>query len=138
MGQQTWPNRSCRGCGSSAHAYGSAGLPRLVRNLIEQGASQAVEDAVTIATCLELAVENNVAIREAMKAYEYLRFNRTVATMNLGKQVREVQFFAGKPNSGRDGTKWIYPSLWILKSCAFLRILGSQNTMRKSTRKRTL
>jgi len=55
-----------------------------------KGASQAIEDAVTIATCIELALPNNIKISEAMKAYELLRYNRTVATMKIGEQVRDV------------------------------------------------
>jgi len=35
-------------------------------------------------------MKNNVEIPEAMKAYELLRYNRTVATMKLGEQVRDV------------------------------------------------
>lgn len=45
---------------------------------------------MTIAECLESAAHNNVSIPDAMKAYELLRYNRTVATMKLGEEVRNV------------------------------------------------
>jgi hypothetical protein len=43
---------------------------------------------VTIAVCLDVASKNEISIPEAMKAYELLRYNRTVATMKLGEEVR--------------------------------------------------
>jgi hypothetical protein len=45
---------------------------------------------VTIAICLDLASKNGISIPLAMKAYELLRYNRTVATMKLGEEVRNV------------------------------------------------
>jgi len=36
-------------------------------------------------------LKHDVEISEAMKAYELMRYNRTVATMKVGEQVRDVQ-----------------------------------------------
>lgn len=63
----------------------------------------ALEDAVTIATALEIAFKHDVTIPEAMKAYELLRYNRTVATMKLGEQIRDVRPL--RQLICRDGTK---------------------------------
>jgi salicylate hydroxylase len=67
---------------------GDAAHPHLPTS--QQGASQAIEDGVTIAVCLDLASKNGISIPLAMKAYELLRYKRTVATMKLGEEVRNV------------------------------------------------
>lgn len=51
-----------------------------------QGASQAVEDAATLAICLELAGRDN--IRLATLTYERLRYARVLKTQKTGEDTR--------------------------------------------------
>ncbi|BGP30964.1 hypothetical protein JCM10296v2_002726 [Rhodotorula toruloides] len=53
-----------------------------------QGASQGVEDATTIATLLRLAGKHDIPT--ATRAYQEIRYDRTVMTQQLGVQVRNT------------------------------------------------
>ncbi|KAL8287413.1 hypothetical protein RQP46_003271 [Phenoliferia psychrophenolica] len=55
----------------------------------QQGASQAVEDGVTIARCLLLAKERNQPITLALPAYEKLRYERVKRAQQVGVTNRE-------------------------------------------------
>jgi hypothetical protein len=90
LGKPKWANCSGGGFCTPTHSNCSTGTGHFRTAIDSKGASQAIEDAVTIATCLELAIKKGIPIADAMKAYELLRFNRSVATMKLGEQVRDV------------------------------------------------
>lgn len=64
--------------GDAAHPF----LPTSV-----QGASQAVEDGVTIAVCLEKGGKGNVV--EAVRAYESIRYDRVHRAQKMGVTTRE-------------------------------------------------
>ncbi|KAF2184137.1 salicylate hydroxylase [Zopfia rhizophila CBS 207.26] len=65
--------------GDAAHPF----LPTSI-----QGASQAMEDGVTAAVCLELAGKANVP--EAIRAYEKIRYGRVLATQKTGVTTRDA------------------------------------------------
>lgn len=70
--------------GDSAHPF----LPTSV-----QGASQAIEDGVTIATVLKLAHDssgNAPEIPIAMLAYEHIRYDHVCKAQETGKSIREM------------------------------------------------
>lgn len=64
--------------GDAAHPF----LPTSI-----QGASQAVEDGVTIAVCLEKGRKDNIAL--ALKAYEAIRYERVHRVQQMGVTTRE-------------------------------------------------
>ena len=64
--------------GDAAHPF----LPTSI-----QGASQAMEDGVTLAVCLELAGKVNVP--EAVRAYEKIRYDRVRAAQKTGETTRD-------------------------------------------------
>lgn len=64
--------------GDAAHPF----LPTSV-----QGASQAMEDGVTLAACLEIAGRNKVT--EAMRVYEKIRYERVHAIQTTGVTTRD-------------------------------------------------
>jgi 2-polyprenyl-6-methoxyphenol hydroxylase-like FAD-dependent oxidoreductase len=66
--------------GDSAHPF----LPTSV-----QGASQAIEDGVTIATVLKLA-GSTAEIPTALLAYENIRYDHVCAAQATGKHIREM------------------------------------------------
>ncbi|OJD32344.1 salicylate hydroxylase [Diplodia corticola] len=69
--------------GDAAHPF----LPTSI-----QGASQAVEDGVTIAVCLELAAKEGGGkgdVREALLAYERMRYERVRAAQKTGETTRD-------------------------------------------------
>ncbi|BGO96916.1 hypothetical protein JCM10021v2_000552 [Rhodotorula toruloides] len=77
----TWVSPKGRICllGDAAHPH----LPTSI-----QGASQGVEDATTIATLLRLAGKHDIPT--ATRAYQEIRYDRTVMTQQLGVQVRNT------------------------------------------------
>jgi 2-polyprenyl-6-methoxyphenol hydroxylase-like FAD-dependent oxidoreductase len=64
--------------GDAAHPF----LPTSI-----QGASQAMEDGVTLAVCLELAGKVNVP--DAVRAYEKIRYDRVRAAQKTGETTRD-------------------------------------------------
>lgn len=58
----------------------------------QQGASQAVEDGVTIAQCLVLAKERDQPSSFALKAYQSLRYERVKKAQQLGVDNREMWY----------------------------------------------
>ncbi|KAK8239397.1 putative monooxygenase [Phyllosticta capitalensis] len=72
------PRRRIALMGDSAHPF----LPTSI-----QGASQAMEDGVTVAICLELAGKDNV--QEALLAYERIRYSRVKAAQQTGFTTRD-------------------------------------------------
>ncbi|KAK7551419.1 putative monooxygenase [Phyllosticta citricarpa] len=72
------PRRRIALLGDSAHPF----LPTSI-----QGASQAMEDGVTVAICLELSGKNNV--QEALLAYERIRYDRVKAAQQTGFTTRD-------------------------------------------------
>ncbi|KAH8595536.1 putative monooxygenase [Bisporella sp. PMI_857] len=77
----TWisPKRRIAVIGDAAHPF----LPTSI-----QGASQAMEDGVTLAVCLSLAGKNK--IQEAVAAFEALRYERVRATQKTGEKTRDT------------------------------------------------
>ncbi|GAA5982305.1 hypothetical protein JCM11641_002003 [Rhodosporidiobolus odoratus] len=77
----TWVSQKGRICllGDAAHPH----LPTSI-----QGASQGMEDATAIANTLRLA--GKADIPTALRVYQDLRYDRTVATQQLGVQVRNT------------------------------------------------
>ncbi len=77
----TWisPKRRIALIGDAAHPF----LPTSI-----QGASQAMEDGVTLAVCLQRAGKENV--QEAVAAFEALRYNRVLAAQKTGEKVRDM------------------------------------------------
>ncbi|KAL4912527.1 hypothetical protein BDW62DRAFT_214908 [Aspergillus aurantiobrunneus] len=76
----TWVSKGGRIAlaGDSAHAF----LPTST-----QGATQALEDGVTIAVCLKWAGKGRVA--EALRAFERMRYDRVCKVQETGKTTRE-------------------------------------------------
>lgn len=76
----TWisPKRRIALIGDAAHPF----LPTSI-----QGASQAMEDGVTVAICLELAGKENA--QEALLAYEKIRYDRVRAAQKTGETTRD-------------------------------------------------
>lgn len=70
-------------CGDAAHTF----LPTS-----QQGASQAVEDAVTIAHVLTLAKERGQPIGVALRAYQKLRYDRVIKAQQLGFDNRNMWY----------------------------------------------
>ncbi|TPX12501.1 uncharacterized protein E0L32_006913 [Thyridium curvatum] len=64
--------------GDSAHPF----LPTSI-----QGASQSIEDGVTLATCLELSGKGKIS--EALRAYEKIRYDRVHKAQATGVSTRE-------------------------------------------------
>ncbi|GEM08340.1 monooxygenase [Rhodotorula toruloides] len=104
----TWISKSGKVVllGDSAHPH----LPTSA-----QGASQAVEDAATLAICLELAGRDN--IRLAALTYERLRYARVLKTQKTGEDTRRRwhnalrEIDAGRevdPESVKMQNEWIY------------------------------
>lgn len=112
----TWvsPGRRIALVGDAAHPF----LPTSM-----QGASQAMEDGVTIAVCLRQAAEeaasssspNNTSqntkdknlqlgdrVREAMAAFEALRYERVRAAQKTGEQTRDIWHQADFEAARRD------------------------------------
>jgi len=71
--------------GDSAHPF----LPTSA-----QGATQAMEDGVTIAICLREAGKNNIPA--ATRAFEDIRYERVKAVQKTGETTRDVSFFCSK------------------------------------------
>ncbi|KAL0258111.1 hypothetical protein SLS55_007283 [Diplodia seriata] len=83
----TWvsPGRRIALIGDAAHPF----LPTSI-----QGASQAVEDGVTVAVCLELATSGSGEgkkgdVREALLAYERMRYERVRKAQKTGETTRD-------------------------------------------------
>ncbi|BGP41482.1 hypothetical protein JCM10450v2_005530 [Rhodotorula kratochvilovae] len=78
----TWVSKGGRTCvlGDAAHPF----LPTS-----QQGASQAVEDGVTIAHALSLAKAKGLPLSVALRAYETLRYERVKRAQQLGVDNRE-------------------------------------------------
>ncbi|EOD43335.1 putative salicylate hydroxylase protein [Neofusicoccum parvum] len=76
----TWisPKRRIALIGDAAHPF----LPTSI-----QGASQAMEDGVTVAVCLELSGKENA--KEALQAYERIRYERVRAAQKTGETTRD-------------------------------------------------
>ncbi|KAF9640937.1 putative salicylate hydroxylase protein [Lasiodiplodia theobromae] len=68
--------------GDAAHPF----LPTSI-----QGASQAVEDGVTVAVCLEMAGKGGkkADVREALRAYERIRYDRVRKAQKTGETTRD-------------------------------------------------
>ncbi|KDQ56254.1 hypothetical protein JAAARDRAFT_158238 [Jaapia argillacea MUCL 33604] len=77
----TWVSKEGRTClmGDAAHPF----LPTSI-----QGASQAMEDGVVFATCLQLAGKSNVAT--GVRAYEQIRYARCRKAQLLGEETRDM------------------------------------------------
>ncbi|KAF2790749.1 putative monooxygenase [Melanomma pulvis-pyrius CBS 109.77] len=77
----TWisPKRRITLIGDAAHPF----LPTSI-----QGASQSMEDGVTVAVCLARAGKDNVP--EALRAYEKIRYPRVLATQRTGVTNRDA------------------------------------------------
>jgi len=56
----------------------------------QQGASQALEDAVTLALCLKKAKEQGHSMKVATQTYQDLRYDRVKAAQKLGVDNREM------------------------------------------------
>lgn len=67
--------------GDSAHPF----LPTSA-----QGATQALEDAVTIAVCLRRVANNKALIPQAVKAHEKIRYERVKAVQKTGETTRDL------------------------------------------------
>ncbi|GAA6050674.1 hypothetical protein JCM3770_000886 [Rhodotorula araucariae] len=78
----TWVSKGGRTCvlGDAAHPF----LPTS-----QQGASQAVEDGVTIAHALSLAQAKGLPLSVALRAYETLRYERVARAQQLGVDNRD-------------------------------------------------
>ncbi|GAA6040512.1 hypothetical protein JCM8097_005441 [Rhodosporidiobolus ruineniae] len=78
-----WVSDGGRVCilGDAAHPF----LPTS-----QQGASQAVEDGVTIAHTLSLAKERGLSLDNALKAYQSLRYERVKQAQQLGVDNRDM------------------------------------------------
>jgi 2-polyprenyl-6-methoxyphenol hydroxylase-like FAD-dependent oxidoreductase len=76
-----WVSDGGRTCllGDSAHPF----LPTSA-----QGATQAMEDGVTIAICLREAGKNNV--QAALRAFQDIRYDRVKAVQKTGETTRDV------------------------------------------------
>lgn len=90
--------------GDSAHPF----LPTSA-----QGASQAMEDAVTLAVVLRQAGKGNV--RAALRAYQDIRYDRVKAVQKTGEDKRDAWHEADWDEVRKDPTKvtWRYAG-WIL------------------------
>ncbi|TFK45415.1 FAD/NAD(P)-binding domain-containing protein [Heliocybe sulcata] len=79
---ERWVSKAGRICllGDSAHPF----LPTSI-----QGASQAMEDGVVLATCLSLAVQRGDPLPDAVRAYEKLRYDRVRRAQVLGETNRD-------------------------------------------------
>ncbi|EPQ55368.1 FAD/NAD P-binding domain-containing protein [Gloeophyllum trabeum ATCC 11539] len=77
----TWVSKEARTClaGDAAHPF----LPTSI-----QGASQAMEDGVVLAACLQLAGKQNVPL--AVRAYEKIRYGRVRRAQLLGEETRDM------------------------------------------------
>ncbi|KDQ56258.1 hypothetical protein JAAARDRAFT_158243 [Jaapia argillacea MUCL 33604] len=77
----TWVSKEARTClaGDAAHPF----LPTSI-----QGASQAMEDGVVLATCLQLGGKANVPT--AVRAYEKIRYARCRRAQLLGEETRDM------------------------------------------------
>ncbi|KDQ56229.1 hypothetical protein JAAARDRAFT_158177 [Jaapia argillacea MUCL 33604] len=78
----TWVSKHARTCllGDSAHPF----LPTSM-----QGASQAMEDGVVLATCLQLAAAGKSDIPTAVRTYEKIRYGRVRQAQLLGEETRD-------------------------------------------------
>ncbi|KAL4791917.1 hypothetical protein BDV19DRAFT_401008 [Aspergillus venezuelensis] len=102
----TWVSKGGRIAlaGDSAHAF----LPTST-----QGATQALEDGVTIALCLKAAGKERVS--EALRAFERIRYNRVCKIQETGKTTREMWHKADWDEVAKDPTKLQLPREgWIL------------------------
>ncbi|KAL2809383.1 hypothetical protein BJX63DRAFT_423898 [Aspergillus granulosus] len=102
----TWVSKEGRIvlAGDSAHAF----LPTST-----QGATQALEDGVTIAVCLKRAGKSRVA--EAMRAFEKIRYDRVCKVQETGKTTRDKWHKASWDNVKRDPKSIELPREdWIL------------------------
>ncbi|KAL4903894.1 hypothetical protein BDW74DRAFT_185951 [Aspergillus multicolor] len=90
--------------GDSAHAF----LPTST-----QGATQALEDGVTIAVCLKWAGKGRV--REALRAFESIRYDRVCKVQETGKTTREIWHKASWDEVEKDPKRLELPrENWIL------------------------
>lgn len=96
----TWisPGRRIALVGDAAHPF----LPTSM-----QGASQAMEDGATIAVCLRkaaaaAAADKGAGIREAIAAFEALRYERVRSAQKTGEQTRDIWHKADLVAARRD------------------------------------
>jgi len=77
----TWVSKGGRICllGDSAHPF----LPTSA-----QGATQALEDGVTLAICLKKAGKNNIPV--AVRTYQEIRYDRVKAVQKTGETTRDM------------------------------------------------
>ncbi|KAL4936727.1 hypothetical protein BDV06DRAFT_216444 [Aspergillus oleicola] len=102
----TWVSKGGRVAlaGDSAHAF----LPTST-----QGATQALEDGVTIAVCLKNAGRSRVG--EALRVFERIRYDRVCKVQETGKTTREMWHKADWDEVAKDPKKLELPREgWIL------------------------
>ncbi|KAL4932106.1 uncharacterized protein BDV17DRAFT_301091 [Aspergillus undulatus] len=102
----TWVSKGGRItlAGDSAHAF----LPTST-----QGATQALEDGVTIAVCLKMA--GKARVREGLRAFQEIRYDRVCKVQETGKTTRERWHKADWDEIQRDPKKLELPREgWIL------------------------
>lgn len=87
----TSPKRRIVIIGDAAHPF----LPTSI-----QGASQSMEDGVTIAVCLTMSGKGRVP--EAVAAFEALRYERVKAAQKTGEKTRDLWHNANWDNAKRD------------------------------------